>query len=146
MKLDDVEKLVKLLEKSDLNELYWSEGDKKLVLKKGGAVLQAAPAPVSLAPAPVAAPQAVVDSAPVADGLKEVTSPMVGTFYSSASPDVAAFVSVGDKVTKGQTLCIVEAMKLMNEIESEVTGVIKEICVDNESPVEFGTVLFKVAE
>ena len=78
------------------------------------------------------------------EGLNVVKSPMVGTFYKSASPDKDAFVKVGDKVSKGQTLCIVEAMKLMNEIESEFDGEIVEVCVKDEDMVEFGTPLFKI--
>lgn len=77
-------------------------------------------------------------------GLISVTSPFVGTFYDSASPDKDAYVSIGAKVSKGTTLCILEAMKIMNEIESEVSGEVVEICVDNESLVEFGQTLFKI--
>lgn len=78
------------------------------------------------------------------DQLHSITSPFVGTFYASASPGKPAYVNVGDKVTKGQTLCILEAMKIMNEIESDISGEIVEVCIDNESLVEFGQTLFKV--
>ena len=154
MKMEEIEKLVKLLQKSTLNQIYWSEGDSKLVLKKSvsGGPVQASIAPqpaASAAPAPVApaatpAPEKT-EEAPSDNGWVDVPSPMVGTFYSASSPDAKPYVKVGDTVTVGQVLCIVEAMKLMNEIESEVSGVVKEVCVNNESPVEFGTVLFKIA-
>lgn len=78
------------------------------------------------------------------DGLIKITSPFVGTFYSASSPDSPAYVKVGDKVSKGEVLCIIEAMKIMNEIESESTGEVAEICVENESYVEFGQTLFKI--
>ncbi|MFB6368259.1 MAG: acetyl-CoA carboxylase biotin carboxyl carrier protein, partial [Gemmatimonadota bacterium] len=74
----------------------------------------------------------------------EVTSPMVGTFYRAPAPDAPAYVEVGDRVEEGQTLCILEAMKLMNELDSEVSGVVKEICVENADPVEYGDVLFRI--
>lgn len=96
----------------------------------------------------LAAPVGVAVSAPVAaaknDGLVDVTCPFVGTFYRSPSPEDSVYVKAGDKVTKGKVLCIVEAMKIMNEIESDVTGEIVEICVENETYVEFGQVLFRV--
>lgn len=105
------------------------------------------------AQAPMAMPQ-YVSAPPVAataasgstksDGLIDITSPFVGTFYSSPSPDAPAYTKKGDRVTRGQVLCIVEAMKIMNEIESEVAGEVAEICVENESYVEFGQVLYKI--
>ena len=82
--------------------------------------------------------------APPDDGLAEVTSPMVGTFYRAPAPDAPAYVEVGDRVEKGQTLCILEAMKLMNELEAEISGTIREISVNNADPVEFGQVLFRI--
>lgn len=97
-------------------------------------VLQAAPAGLP----PAAAP------APVVSTLKEIKSPMVGTFYKAPEPGAEAYVKVGTRVSSGQTVCIIEAMKIMNEIEAEVTGVVKEVCVDDASPVEFGTVLYRV--
>ena len=100
-----------------------------------------APVPVSAAAlaGPAAAP------APAAGaGLKEIKSPMVGTFYKSPEPGAGAYVKVGSRVTAGQTVCIIEAMKIMNEIEAELTGVVRELCVEDSQPVEFGTVLFRV--
>lgn len=92
------------------------------------------------------APQAATSSSAASknDGLIEVTSPFVGTFYSTPSPDSPVYVKKGDKVKKGQTLCIVEAMKIMNEIESDASGEIVDICVENESYVEFGQVLYRI--
>lgn len=102
--------------------------------------------------APLAAPSASaannsaspVAAEPEVENFKTVKSPMVGTFYSAPSPDSDAFVKEGDSIKEGDTLCIVEAMKLMNEIESDVSGKIVEICIEDGTPVEFGTVLFKV--
>ncbi|MDX2194707.1 MAG: acetyl-CoA carboxylase biotin carboxyl carrier protein [Gemmatimonadales bacterium] len=110
-------------------------------------VYAAAPAPASSATsAPASAPAAAPAEAPPAPAaaLKEVKSPMVGTFYKAPEPGAEAYVKVGTRVAPGQTICIIEAMKIMNEIEAEVAGVVKEICVDDTSPVEFGQVLFRV--
>jgi acetyl-CoA carboxylase biotin carboxyl carrier protein len=92
---------------------------------------------------PPAEPAAEEESAR-ADGLHAVTSPMVGTFYRAPAPDAPPYVEVGDRVRKGQTLCILEAMKLMNELESEVSGVVREIAVQNAEPVEYGQLLFRI--
>jgi acetyl-CoA carboxylase biotin carboxyl carrier protein len=96
-----------------------------------------AAAGAAAAPAPAAA-------APAGPALVEITSPMVGTFYRSPAPEAPSYVEVGSRVAKGQTLCILEAMKLMNELESDVAGVVREICVDNGEPVEYGQVLFRI--
>lgn len=157
MNVDEIARLVELLDKSSLSELQWnSEGERLLLKKPGPAVVHMAPAPaaiaaapaVSVAPAPASAPVSVA-SAPAASasqeaGLVEIKSPMVGTFYRSASPDAPVYVEEGGRVEKGKPVCIVEAMKLMNEIESEVSGTVVKVCVQNEQPVEFGTVLFLV--
>ncbi len=157
MEVKDLKALIEALDRSSLTELSLSREDgTKVVLRKSAPVYAAypqapaAPAPVPVAPAPVslpAAPVAVEASAPeaaVESGLLEIRSPMVGTFYNAPGPEAATFVQEGATVTKGQTVCIVEAMKLMNEIESEVAGTIVKVCVENESAVEFGTVLFLV--
>ncbi len=151
---DDVKKLVQLVEKSDVTHIAWRRGPEKVVIRRGNvvaaapgpapvahAVPVAAPVPAALAPAP-AAPKAEAKAADKPGVL--VTSPFVGTFYRAPSPDSAPFVDVGAKVKKGQTLCIVEAMKLMNEIESEVDGAVAEILVQNATPVEFGEPLFRI--
>jgi len=158
MNVDEIAKLIELLDKSSLSELQWNaEGERLLLKKPGPAVVQVASAPVAVAaPAPVvAAAPAPVASAPVAApaaasapaqeaGLVEIKSPMVGTFYRSASPDSPSYVEEGGRVEKGKPVCIVEAMKLMNEIEADVTGTVVKVCVQNEQPVEYGTVLFLV--
>ena len=154
MQLSDVSNLVKLLDKSGLAELRFSDGTTNLVLKKpstqvAAPAYYAAPQAPAFAGAPAAAAPSAGDAAPAAkaaapSNLKDITSPMVGTFYSSASPDAPALAQVGSTVRPGQVLCIIEAMKIMNEIESDVSGEIVEVCVSNETPVEYGTVLFRV--
>jgi acetyl-CoA carboxylase biotin carboxyl carrier protein len=151
---EDVKKLVSLVEKSDVTHIAWQKGPEKVVIRRGNAVV-AAPAPVAVAhaapvAAPVPAPVAAPAPAPKADAKAAdkpgvlVNSPFVGTFYRAPSPESPPFVDVGAKVKKGQTLCIVEAMKLMNEIESEVDGTVAEILVQNATPVEFGEPLFRI--
>ena len=159
MEVKDLKALIEALDRSSLTELSLSREDgTKVVLRKSAPVYAAypqapaapTPGPVAVAPAPVsspAAPVAVEASAPEAaaeSGLLEIRSPMVGTFYNAPGPEAATFVQEGATVSKGQTVCIVEAMKLMNEIESEVAGTIVKVCVENESAIEFGTVLFLV--
>jgi acetyl-CoA carboxylase biotin carboxyl carrier protein len=104
--------------------------------------LQIAPAGAAAAPAPP--PGAAAEAAPAAAALKEIKSPMVGTFYKAPEPGADAYVKVGTRVTAGQTVCIIEAMKIMNEIEAEITGVVREVLVEDSQPVEFGQVLFRV--
>ncbi len=151
MELADVTQLVKLLDKSGLTELRFNDGTASIVLKKEAhlagapvtvhAPVAAAPAPVAAAPAPVEAPAAEKSAA---SKYKEVTSPMVGTFYACPSPGADAFVKAGSVIKPGQVLCVIEAMKIMNEIESDLSGEVMEVCVANETPVEYGTVLFRV--
>jgi len=149
MDLRKLKKLIDLVEESGIAELEITEGEEKVRIARTlpGAqpiVMQqpqqiiAAPAPV--AAAPVAAP---VAAAPAPDG-HVVKSPMVGTFYRSNSPGGKAFVDVGQSVAAGETLCIIEAMKLMNEIESDAAGTIKAILVENGQPVEYGEPLFVI--
>jgi acetyl-CoA carboxylase biotin carboxyl carrier protein len=151
MNVDEISRLIELLDKSSVAELQWNSEGERLLLKKQGLAPVAAVASVA---APVAAPVPVVSAAPasvsaapapaIESGLVEVKSPMVGTFYRAASPDTPPYVEEGGRVEKGKSICIIEAMKLMNEIESDVSGTVVKICVPNESPVEFGTVLFLV--
>ena len=144
-----IKELAELLEDSQLTEIALEDGDKALVLKKEKELMAAAaPVVASVAPqvaAPQAAPQAeapaVVAEAPKG---KPVKSPMVGTFYKASAPGAAPFVEVGKTVSEGDTVCIIEAMKLMNEIEAEVSGKIVEICVEDGQAVEFGQVLMYV--
>lgn len=104
----------------------------------------AAPAPMPVAPPPApAAPETAPAPAPAAN-LKEIKSPMVGTFYAQPEPGADPYAKVGTRVAPGQTVCIIEAMKIMNEIEAEISGVIREVCVEDASPVEYGQVLFRV--
>ena len=159
LELAEIERIVGFMEKHDLGEFEFAHGDFRVSLKRGGGNTisrsaargsHSSPAPAlgepggghaAAAPAteaPVAAPAAAVSTDHI------VKSPIVGTFYSSPSPDAAAFVKVGDRVSKGQVICIVEAMKLMNEIEADVTGTIVEILAENGKPVEFGQKLYKV--
>ncbi len=149
MDIRKIKKLIELVEESGINELEISEGEESVRISRGGAVTQAAPvmqaAPIAVAPAavPVAAvaPAAESNAAEVSTG-HIVRSPMVGTFYSSASPDAPVFVEVGQHVNAGDTLCILEAMKMMNQIEADKSGVIKEILANNEDAIEFDQPLF----
>ncbi len=153
MDISKVRELVQLVEESGIEELEVNHGDTTIRIQKSPAMAfgaaAVAPAPIHMtapaAPAHVAAPE--VAPAPVeAAGTKwkDVRSPIVGTFYRAASPTTPNFVEVGDHVSKGQPLCIVEAMKVMNEIEAEFGGTIKEILVENGGPVEAEAVLFLV--
>ncbi len=146
MDIRKIKKLIELVEESGINELEIAEGEESVRISRGAVsvaaapVLQAAPvaAPVAAA-APVALP--AEDTAPVLSG-HIVRSPMVGTYYASASPDAPAFAEVGSHVNAGDTLCIVEAMKMMNQIEADKSGVIKEILAQNEDAIEFDQPLF----
>src|SRR5262245_23969579 len=138
--LNELRRLLRILEKRNVSEFEFQDDKVRLVLRRGAATIVAAPPPQVIA-APVAAPAPVFAPAPAPtgdDGIVYVTSPFVGTFYRSPSPDAPTFVEVGTSIREGQTLCIVEAMKLMNEIEAECAGVIVEILAENGKPVEFG--------
>lgn len=153
-----VKKLVEMLDESTVDSIeISSEKGMKIRISKTpqqrGAVSVAAPMampmPVAQAPAAPApaAPAATAAAVPLEDAKAsylEVKSPMVGTYYASAEPGAKAYVSVGDRIAKGQILCIIEAMKIMNEIESEFDGVVREVLVSNAQPVEYGQVLFRV--
>jgi acetyl-CoA carboxylase biotin carboxyl carrier protein len=144
-----VAELAEVLRRHDLNEIEIESAGVKIRLRRGGDTITqvAAPAPVIAAAAPLAAAPAPAPKAEVTDGnVSYITSPFVGTFYRSPSPDSAPFVEVGTRVKKGQALCIVEAMKLMNEIESEVDGVIVQCLVENGQPVEYGEPLYKIKQ
>ena len=149
MDLRKLKKLIDLVEESGIAEIEVTEGEEKVRITRtiaAAAPVYAAPAPAAAAPvaAPAAAPAAAAPAAaPAARDLSNAQkSPMVGTFYRAPGPNAAAFVEVGQQVKVGDTLCIIEAMKLMNEIEAEKSGVIKEILVDNGTPVEYGEPLF----
>jgi acetyl-CoA carboxylase biotin carboxyl carrier protein len=156
MKTTEIRDLIDFISKTGLNEVNIETKELKLHVKrepdqkifKSSPVPVAAPAAVAapIITAPVASPKAEKAPAAEAVGKKtlEIKSPMIGTFYRSNNPDTPSFVSVGDKVTKGQTVCIIEAMKLFNEIESEVSGTVTKVSVENASPVEYDQVLFVV--
>ncbi|REL36918.1 acetyl-CoA carboxylase biotin carboxyl carrier protein [Thalassotalea euphylliae] len=150
MDIRKIKKLIELVEESGINEIEISEGEESIRINKGGTMVaapvmqaapMAAPAPVAPAAAPATAP-AEAASAPAALSGHIVRSPMVGTFYASPSPDAPSFVEVGQHVNAGDTLCIVEAMKMMNQIEADKSGVIKEILAHNEDAIEFDQPLF----
>jgi acetyl-CoA carboxylase biotin carboxyl carrier protein len=144
-----VEELAEVLRRHDLSELSIEQEGLKVSLKRSGgvAVPVASAAPVSAPPAAAPAPAAPPPKAETSDGnVSYITSPFVGTFYRSPGPDAAAFVEAGTRVKKGQVLCIVEAMKLMNEIESEIEGTVVQVLVENGHPVEYGEPLFKIKQ
>jgi acetyl-CoA carboxylase biotin carboxyl carrier protein len=148
MDIKQIKELLKIMNESTLTELTLDNGSEKLVIKKEVNVIAAPQTMAMVQPSMTPVQGQVGTPAPImADaetGLLEVKSPMVGTFYTAPSPDAAAYVGVGSTVQKGDVVCIVEAMKLMNEIESDFSGVIAEICVTNGTPVEYGTVLFRI--
>ncbi len=167
MDYKEITELIKMVNKLDLTEFKLKEGDFELVIRTDkyakfsraeGVVMSPAPVQQFVSPAPASAPVPSTAPAEITDltpttsisapspskGLLEIKSPMVGTFYRSSSPDKPPYVKVGDKITKGGVVCIVEAMKLFNEIESEVTGTIVQVMVEDRSPVEYDQVLFLV--
>lgn len=150
MDLRKLKTLIDLVSESNVSELEITEAEGKVRIVKGG---PAVAAPVVYAPAPAAAPAAAAPAAsapaadapaaaPAADGGEALKSPMVGTFYRAASPGAKPFVEVGQQVKAGDTLCIIEAMKILNEIEAEKAGVVAKILVENGQPVEYGQPLF----
>src|SRR5205814_4609854 len=151
MDLRKLKKLIDLVQESGIAELEITEGEEKVKIVKGGAMGLAAPAAVMMAPAPeqrataaLAGPAAAAEAEAAPEG-HVVKAPMVGTFYRSPSPDAKAFVEVGQAVKEGDTICIIEAMKLMNEIEADASGTVKAILVENGQPVEYGQPLFILA-
>ena len=147
---DYIEKLAKIIKEQDLSEISLEDGEQAITIRKD-VIVSSAPAVAISTPAvqPVSAPASAPIEAPseVKEEKKSgipITSPMVGTFYMAPSPDSAPFVSVGGSVKQGDVVCIIEAMKMMNEIKSEVAGKIVEICVEDGQPVEFGQVLMYV--
>src|SRR5687767_15104971 len=157
MKTSEIRDLIDFISKSGLNEVNIETSELKLQVKRepDQKVFKSTPvvssvAPVMAAPSPTPPTAPAVSSpkapSPSDSGKKgvEIKSPMIGTFYRSSSPDTPPFASVGDKITKGQTVCIIEAMKLFNEIESEVSGTIVKVMLENATPVEYDQVLFVV--
>ncbi|MEM6524927.1 MAG: acetyl-CoA carboxylase biotin carboxyl carrier protein [Bacteroidota bacterium] len=159
MKSKEIRDLIDFIAQTGLNEVNIETEEIKLAIKRapdvktkivetGIAAVPSAPAPVPVVstptPASEPAPKEAAPKEEASGNYIEVKSPMIGTFYRSANPDSPAFVSVGDKIEKGQPVCIVEAMKLFNEIESEVSGTVVKVMVENASPVEYDQVLFLV--
>ncbi len=160
MDIRKVKKLIELLDESGIAEIEITEGEESVRISRyaSGAAVVTAPAPApalpsqppaAAAPSPPSSGQASQEApaAPAADAEEEghaITSPMVGTYYSAPSPGSAPFVQVGDRVNEGDTLCIIEAMKMMNQIEAEVSGTIKSIRAQNGDPVEYGQILFVI--
>jgi len=146
-----IKQVVELMKRSELSEFEFEEEGFKLRLSRKNSegpaqFIQAAPAPIAAAaPAPAAVPAAAPAAAPAEEkGISTITSPMVGTFYAASSPESPAFVKIGDKVGADSIVCIIEAMKVMNEIQSELSGTITEVLVENGEAVEYGQPLFKV--
>lgn len=155
MKTSEIRDLIDFISQSGLNEVNIETMELKLHVKRepDQKVFKSTPAPMVAPVTAIAAPVAPVAVAPAKAAEKpasaskttvEIKSPMIGTFYRTANPDSPPFISIGDKVSKGQTVCIIEAMKLFNEIESEVSGTIVKVMVENSSPVEYDQVLFVV--
>jgi acetyl-CoA carboxylase biotin carboxyl carrier protein len=152
--LEFLERLIAAIDGSSLDSIELERGGTRVRLSKtpqqnvtvGPATAPAAsaPAPVAVAPSGGGSTDAAADTPAAKSNLIDVTSPMVGTFYRAPAPDAPSYVEVGDSVAEGATLCIIEAMKLMNELEAELSGTIAEICVDNAEPVEYGQVLFRI--
>lgn len=149
MELKEIQNLIKFVAKSGVNEVHVEMGETKVTIKTGGDVVQqvvTAPAAIEVATpaAPVSAPASLAPPATTKENDNHITikSPIIGTFYRKPSPDKPNFVEAGDQVNEGDILCVVEAMKLFNEIESELSGTIVKILVDDSSPVEFDQPLF----
>jgi len=160
MEFKQIQELIKAINKSNISELSIEDGDFKITIRQDHAsselqyITMPAPQPaMPMIPQPMVAPQQIAPQQPVAaaqpaapanDKLITVKSPMIGTFYRSSSPDKPSFVNVGDDIKQGDVLCIIEAMKLFNEIESEISGKIVKVLVDDASPVEYDQPLFLV--
>jgi acetyl-CoA carboxylase biotin carboxyl carrier protein len=147
MNQNEIRELIDLLVEKDIAEFELERGDTKIRIKRAQLAVAVSGAVFSAAPPPVALPPPATPTASAAageEGVDVIKSPIVGTFYEASSPGAPAFVKQGDTITVGQVLCIVEAMKLLNEIESETAGEIVEILVANGQPVEYGQPLFKI--
>ena len=151
--LDWIRRLIDMVDGSGIDSLEISRFGTRVRIAKSPPVTVSAAAPAAMPTAPTAAAPAAPTAAASPEpadveepdsGLAEIHSPMVGTFYRAPAPDAPPYVEPGDRVEKGQTVCILEAMKLMNELEAEVSGTVREICVENADPVEFGQVLFRI--
>jgi acetyl-CoA carboxylase biotin carboxyl carrier protein len=149
LRKEEIQELIRLVEESGISELEISEGRRRIRISKGGppAAAMAVPAPAPVSAQGTPAPSEVsadTDGEKLASNLKQITSPMVGTFYRAPAPGAEPFVGEGQTVRVGQTVCIVEAMKLMNEIGSDFNGVVRRVLIENAQPVEYGQPLFLV--
>jgi len=159
MRPEEIKELIRMVEESEISELEMSDGRRSIRISKAGATPAQAPLAAAPAPPPAATPQAppaqtdepagdaglaVVEN--LASNLKQIASPMVGTIYRAPSPGSEPFIEVGQRVAVGQTVCIVEAMKLMNEIGSDYDGIVRKVLVENSQPVEYGQPLFLIEE
>jgi acetyl-CoA carboxylase biotin carboxyl carrier protein len=146
--LNQVRELLSILNQTDIEELSLKSSDFELTIRKGslssGTAVAPAVAPVAISAVPIVAPTVAAAPAAIDKNWVEVTSPMVGTFYRASGPDEPPFIEVGDTIRLGQAICIIEAMKLMNELEAEVAGEVMEILVENGKPIEFGQALMRV--
>ncbi len=144
MDLDEIRELMAAMQEADLSEMCIREKGFEVILKRGVHAAPSAPLPVAPSPLPVSEPAAApVIEEPASDS-RYISSPMVGTFYNAPSPDDPPFVKPGDQVTPDTVVCIVEAMKVMNEVKAGVSGRIEEMCVGNAETVEFGTKLYRI--
>ena len=146
--LKEIRKIVELMDQHELSYFHLKEEGVDLKMKKGADIVQVAQAamPAAQAAAPAAAAAAAAgETAAAAPAGNAITAPMVGTFYAASSPDVAAFVAVGDTISEGQTICIIEAMKVMNEIKAETSGTVTAIVAKDGEPVQFGDDLFQIS-
>jgi len=151
MEFKDIKKLIELITANDLSEFEMEDQGFRIAVRRGGepgpAVMMAphaAPQMMAPAPAPASAPPVEAPAVPTDDGFEEIISPIVGTFYRASAPDADAFATVGMEVSEDTVVCIIEAMKAMNEIKAECRGIIKEVLVENATPVEYGQPLFKI--
>ena len=143
MELDEIKRIIELMNENGLNEFELEENGMRIMLKKGqaGPIIQAVPAAI---PPPVSKPAEPAPAAPAQTNCVEIKAPFVGTFYRAPSPEADAYVTEGQEVNPDTVLCIVEAMKVMNEIKAEIRGIVREILVENAHPVQYGQPLFRI--
>jgi len=147
MDISQIRKLIRLVQSSDVTEIEVTQGDQSVRISRQNTAAPMAVAAPTYMPTPAAAPYAAAPETAEEEQdntENQVTSPMVGTYYSAPSPDADAFITTGQTVQKGETLCIIEAMKMMNEIEAEYSGVVESILVENATPVEYGQPIFVI--
>lgn len=145
MDLKEIRKIIELMNEHELTYFHLEEEGVNLKLKKGADIIQMAATPAApITPVTAAAPSSTPDAESAAPPANDIPAPMVGTFYTASSPDSDAYVNVGDTINEGQTICIIEAMKVMNEIKAETSGVVASIIAKDGEPVQFGDPLFRL--